>query len=140
MSFTEFLKKLLINYFIIVTGITVAIAIIGLSFYPKERLPYNAFFSPLIFGAVATLPAVVMYSKKELTFKQMLIRRILHFIILEISQLGIGYITGLIKSFDMVLMLSSSVLAVYLFRIIIGLIIDSRTAIDINNGLKRIQE
>lgn len=139
MSFTEFSKKLLTNYFIIVTGITVAIAVLGMSFYPKANLPYDAFFSPLILGAAATLPSYVLYSKKELSFKLMLFRRVLHFILLVITQLGIAYLSGLLKSIQLTIMLFLSVLVVYLFTSAIGWIIDSKTAVDINEGLKRLK-
>jgi Ca2+/Na+ antiporter len=114
MSFTEFTQKILRNYFIIVTGIIVVIALLGSSFYPEDSLRYNAFFSPLIYGAVAVLPSFVLYSKKELTFKQMLFRRILHFGLLEMSQLSIAYLVGVMNNFIMV-MLFLSVFAVYLF-------------------------
>lgn len=140
MSFTEFSKKLLMNYFIIVTGITVAIAMLGMNLYPEETLRYDAFFSPLIFGAVATLPYFVFYSRKELTFRQMLIRKILHFLLLEITQISLGYLSGLLKNLKMMVMLFVAVFAVYLFKLVINWLMDSKTAMDINEGLKRIQE
>ncbi len=81
----------------------------------------------------------VLYSKKELTFKQMLFRRILHFVLLEMSQLTIGYLLAAMNSVIMI-MLFLSVFSVYLFTMVIGWIIDSKTAVDINRGLKRIQD
>lgn len=140
MSFIEFSKKMLMRFFIIVTGINVAIAVLGLSFYPKQRLYYDAFFSPIIFGAAAVLPAYVLYSKKELTFRQMLIRRIIHFVLLEMLQIGIAYLTGYMNSFRNIAMLFLAVLAVYLFTSLIAWTIDSRTAVEINKGLQRLQK
>lgn len=128
------------NYFIIVTGVTIVIAVLGMNFSPDMKLGYDAYLSPLIFGVIASLPTYVFYSKKELTFRQMLFRRILHFILLEILLLGFGYFTGILESVGITIMFSLSIFAVYLFKIVIGWILDSKTAGDINVGLKRIQE
>jgi hypothetical protein len=139
MSLKEFAKKNLMNYFIIVTGITVAIAVLGMNFDPDAQFGYEAFFSPIIFGTIAVLPSFVLYSKKELSFRQMLFRRILHFIVLEIILLAFGFISGLLKGIDVTLTFAVSVFAVYLFTIVISWIIDSKTAAEINKGLKKIQ-
>ena len=35
-------------------------------------------FSPVIIGFISVLPSIVMYSKKELTLRQLVIRKVLH--------------------------------------------------------------
>jgi hypothetical protein len=139
MSFVEFAKRNLMSYFIIVTGITVAIAVLGMNFDPGASLGYEAFFSPLIFGAVAVLPSLALYSKKELTFKQMLFRRILHFLLLELGLLGFGSISGIFDGTEVIISFAISVFVVYLFTNVIQWLIDSKTAVDINKGLKKMQ-
>jgi hypothetical protein len=139
MSFIEFGKKNLMSYFIIVTGITVAIAVLGLKLDPEASFGYEAYFSPLIFGAVAVLPSFVLYSRRELTFRQMLFRRILHFAALELLLLSFGYGFGLFDKTDTAVSFAVSVFAVYLFTNLIQYIIDSKTAGKINEGLKKLQ-
>jgi len=139
MGFIDFVKKNLMNYFIIVTGITIAIAILGLNYDPEATLGYEAYFSPIIIGVVAVLPSFVLYSNKELTFKQMLFRRIMHFVVLELTLLGFGYLSGLFDSIDVALPFALSVFIVYLVTNVIKWVIDSKTAVEINKGLKRIQ-
>lgn len=139
MSLIDFSKKILMRFFIIVTGINVAIAVLGISFYPQQCLNYDAFFSPLIFAAAAVLPSYILYSKKELTFRQMLIRRILYFVLLEMVQLAIGALTGYLNNFHIIAMLFLAVLGVYLFTSALSWVIDSKTAVDINKGLKKLQ-
>lgn len=140
MSFIEFIKKNLISYFIIVTAVTVVIAILGMVFDPDTVFGYEAYFSPLIFGAIAVLPSFVLYSRRELSFQQMLFRRIMHFLVLETCLLGFGWLAGLITSMEVGLSLATSVFLVYLFTNLVHYIIDNKTAGDINKGLKRIQE
>lgn len=139
MEFHEYLKKTLMNYFIIVTGITVAMATLGLIYEPEVTFGYEAYFSPLIFGAIAVLPSFLLYSKRDLTMKQMLVRRILHFTVLELVLLGFGYITNLFQELEVALSFALSVLMVYLFTSMASWLIDTRTAVEINKGLKRLQ-
>jgi hypothetical protein len=140
MSFIEFMKRNLMIYFIVVTGITVAIAILGLNYDSGTTFGYEAYFSPIIFGAVAVLPSFALYSKKELTFRQMFVRRMLHFIVLELTLLGFGFWAGLFSSIDVAAPFALSVFVIYLFTYVIQWIIDSKTAGEINKGLKRLQE
>ena len=140
MSFLEFSKKTLMNFFVIVTGVTLAIAVLGLNFQAEEQFGYEAYFSPIIIGAIATLPSFVLYSKKELPIKQMLLRKILHFIVLLLAMVGFGKAAGLLTNTELTAMFLLSVIAVYAFTTVINWIVDSKTAQEINEGLKKLQE
>lgn len=139
MSFTEFCKKNLMIYFISVTGITIATAVLGLNFEPDARFGYEAFLSPLIFGVVAVLPSFALYSRKELTLRQMLVRRVFHFVLLELTLLVFGFSAGILDGVDVAFSFAFSVLAVYLFTNVLQYILDSKTAGKINEGLKKLQ-
>ncbi len=140
MSLKEYIRKTLMDYFIIVTGITVAIAVLGTNYDREATLGYEAYFSPLIFGAIAVAPSLVMYSKRELTLKQMLFRRVLHFILLVTALLSFGFLSGLFRDNKAAVPFALSVFVVYLFTNMIRWMIDSRTADEINEGLKRIHQ
>lgn len=140
MNFRDYIKRQLHGFFILVTGISVAIALLGMNYYPNQILRYDSYFSPLLFAAAGTLPSLIFYSRKELSFRQMLFRKVLHFILLEFIQLAIGYATGLIADFGMAVALSLTVFFVYLFKTLIDWLLDSKTAANINSGLKRLQE
>jgi hypothetical protein len=126
-------------YFISVTGITIAIAVLGLNFDPDARFGYEAFLSPLIFGVVAVLPSFALYSRKELTLRQMLVRRIFHFVLLELILLVFGFGTGILDGTEVAISFAFSVMAVYLFTNVLQYILDSKTAGKINEGLKKLQ-
>ena len=134
------MKKNLRDYFIIVTGINVAMAILGLNFEVNKTIGYEAFFSPLIIGAVAVLPSIVMYSAKELSLKQMLLRRGLHLVVLEITLTGFGYLAGFFTDNTILFPFILIVLLVYVFTLVFNWILDSRTAKEINRGLKLLKE
>lgn len=140
MSLVSFIKKNLMDYFIIVTGINVAIAILGMNFDPDTVFGYQAFFSPLIIGAVAVFPSVVMYSRRELSFRSMLIRRALHLVVLEITLIAFGYFSGLFTEWSIIAPFAVGVILVYAFTLFARYLIDSKTAVEINKGLRRMQE
>lgn len=139
MSFKDFLRKILMNFFIIVSCVNLAIGILGVNYDSNAALGYEAFFSPIIFGLIATIPSIIQYSPRELTLNQMLFRRVVHFIILEVLLIGFACGSGIIRGTAMVISFSVSVFLVYLVTTIIRWIIDSNTANEINKGLKKLQ-
>lgn len=134
------IKKLLLSYFLVVTCITAAIGIIGSIFSPDTTFGYQAFLSPFLFGLVAVIPALATYSKRELSAKQMFLRLIIHFLLLEIMILMSAYLAGLVTSISIALSLALSVLIVDLTVHLILWLNDKRTASELNTALKNIQQ
>ena len=99
----------MMSFFISVTLITFAMAIVGLIFEPHTTFGYEAFFSPLIFGAIASFPMMVFYSNKDQSIKEVLLRSLLHFLLLEILILSNLYIFGILTSLSMALSLALTI-------------------------------
>ncbi len=59
----------------IVTLINIAMFILGSIFRPDQRFGYEVLIAPLIYGVLSLIPYIIMYSKKELTIKQLYIRQ-----------------------------------------------------------------
>ena len=83
MNKKDFLKKILMSFFIIVTFVNVAMFILGMLYDDRNRFGYEAFLFPIVYGILGILPMAVLYSKKELTVKQMLFRKVIQLILLE---------------------------------------------------------
>ena len=83
MSKTEHLKIVLISYFIIVTLVNAAMGIMGLCFEREQTFSYEAYFMPLIYGFLGIIPLIFTYTKKELTLKQMIFRKVFRLLFLE---------------------------------------------------------
>ena len=136
---TFFVKKVMMSFFVSITCISAAMAIIGMSFEPDARFGYEAFLSPLIFGALASLPILVKYSKRELSFQQTAIRNVIHFLLLEAAILSILYILGLLTSVPMAVSLGISIFVIDLTVTLVLWINDNRTAKEFNSALKKLQ-
>ena len=72
---TGHIKEIAGSYFISVTLINIAICVTGLMFRPEQTFGYDAFLLPLIFGLLTVIPTLIMYTEKELTVRQLLLRK-----------------------------------------------------------------
>lgn len=136
---TFFIKSVMMSFFVSVSCITLAMALTGIIFEPETRLGYEAFFSPLIFGAIASLPLLVKYSRRELSLKQTMVRNVLHFLLLEIVILATLYLSDILTSISMTVSLGFSVLLINLTVHLILWVHDRRTARQFNDALKQLQ-
>ncbi len=139
MSFRAFLKRCLLEYFIITTCVTAAMATLGLTLDPTARFGYEAFFSPLIFGLVSLIPSLVTYSPKELPLRETLIRKALHFTVLEATLIAFGFWTKLLHGLADASGFALSILIVDLAVNLIGWWLGSKEAGEINELLKSFQ-
>lgn len=126
------------RFFIIVTFVSVLIGLLGLIYEPDRQLGYEAFFSPIIFGVIGVFPTVVTFSRRELTLKQMIVRKVLQLIVLEGMVLSFGYVMGIMKA-NMMLSITLSVLVVFLMVHFITWTIDCKKAAKLNEDLKAFQ-
>lgn len=139
MSMKAFLKRCLMEYFIITTCVTAAIGILGLSVDPMAKLGYEAYFSPHIFGLVSLIPSFVTYSRKELSFRQTLMRKVLHVIVLEAMLIAFGFWAGILHGVADASFFGLTVSIVYLVVNLISWQIDKKDASEINKTLKSLQ-
>ena len=137
MSFRTYLvKKVMMSFFVSVACICAAMALIGLSYESEARFGYEAFLSPLLFGAAASLPLLVKYSRKELSLKQAIIRNIIHFILLEVLLISLLFAAGLITDVSMAVSLGFTIFVIDITVYLVLWISDTRTARAFNKALQ----
>lgn len=139
MSFKDFLKRCLMQYCIITTCVTAAIAVLGQSLDPSAKFGYEAYFSPLIFGLISLVPSFAVYSRKELSFRQALMRKLLHFFLLEAMLVGFGLWSGILVNAVDACFFGLTVFIVYVVVNLIEWQIDKKDAKEINKTLKSLQ-
>ncbi|MDD3930676.1 MAG: DUF3021 family protein [Clostridiaceae bacterium] len=141
MSFRTYLvKKVMMSFFVSVACICAAMALIGLSYESGAHFGYEAFLSPLLFGAAASLPLLVKYSRKELSLKQAIIRNIIHFILLEVLLLSLLFAAGLINDISMAVSLGFAIFVIDITVYLVLWISDARTARAFNKALQKMQK
>ena len=137
----EHLRTQLGSFFICVTLINAAMFILGRMLEPNLQFGYEAFAYPLIYGAIGSIPGLVMYSKKELTVKQTLIREFIQ--MLMVVAIIIGFMFGRFKNIPDLLPqligVSLSVMIIYVLVHVFGWLIDLKTANNMTEDLKKFQ-
>lgn len=139
MSIRAFLKRCMQRFFIITTCATVVIGILGLCLHPADRLGYDAFFSPLIFGALSLIPSFVTYSRKELSLRQTVVRKVIYILLLEGLLIGVQFWAGILHGPGDVAVLALAVLLVYFAVNWLSWLLDRKEAEAINTTLKAYQ-
>ena len=139
MSFRAFLKQCIMRFFIITTCVTAATALLGDLFMPGKTFGFSAFYSPLIAGLLGSLPAFVLYSKKELNLKQTIIRQLINLFLLIILLTTFAWLNENISDIYGTLLFIVMVLVVYLVVTVATLWLENKDAKEINDGLKKLQ-
>ena len=126
----ELIRDMINTYFMLTTMILAVMTLLGTYFMPEVRFGYEQFEIPLIYAAWGTLPNIVMYAKKELTMKQMLIRKIIQLILVEIIIISVALPPGILESGNSALVISLiiCVFVIYILTHIIEWYQDSVTA------------
>lgn len=127
------------EYFIITTCVTAGIAVLGQSLDPTARFGYEAYFSPLIFGLISLVPSFVTYSRRELSLRQALVRKVLHFIILEAMLVAFGFWMGILHELSEASFFALEVFVVYIAVNLISWMLDKKEASALNRTLKSLQ-
>ncbi|MCM1105082.1 MAG: hypothetical protein NC409_13370 [Clostridium sp.] len=122
MSLKEILYRSLMIYFILVTCITAGMAILGSVFDPGAKFGYSAFVSPFIFAALGIIPNLLMYSSKELSDRQIILRKIIQFAVIEAEVAGVCIISPIIHTEKAGVMISIMISVLVIF-ILVHLII-----------------
>lgn len=142
MSFKEHLKSVLLSYFVIVTLVDFAIFILGSIFRPDEQFGYEAFLSPLLYGAIALVPMLLIYSRRELTLKQQIIREVFKLIAIEAALLIFGFGLENLSSdnFWIIISFVGAVIVIFFMVHFIEWLLDVRVAKQLNSNLKDFQK
>lgn len=126
----ELIRDMINTYFMLATMILGVMAVLGTYFMPEIRFGYDQFGIPLIYAAWGTLPNIVMYAKKELTMKQMLVRKIIQIILVEVIVISVALPTEILEggNNELVISLAGSVFVIYALTHAIAWYQDSVTA------------
>ena len=137
----EHLQTQLAGFFISVTLINAAMFVLGLMLQPDLKFGYEAFAYPLLYGIIGSIPGLVMYSKKELTVKQTLIREFIQMML--IVALIIGFMFGRFNitsvHLPQIIGVSISVMIIYVLVHVFAWLMDLKTANKMTEDLKVFQ-
>ena len=141
MELKRFLVNKLILFFMLSTLITVAVSLIGSVFDGNARFGYEALLTPIKYAALCLLPTLATWSRRELSPKQLLLRKALMLVLLEAVILFIAFTSPAIdtESLQVVLTLAGSVLVIFVLANLFLWLKDSAEAKQMNRDLAKFQ-
>lgn len=140
MKYKRKLFDMLITFCVCTTCITLLEGIMGVLFFPNMKVDYGAFFSPPIFGALSVLFGCVTESSKELSVRQVLIRRVIHLLLIEAMVFGLNYLAGVVLPPVVSIAIALGIAIVFVVVYAITLFNESKSATDFNLKLKEYQK
>ena len=142
MELKRFLIDMLILFFMLSTLITIAVSVSGSIFDAEASFGYGAMLAPLEYAAMCTLPMLVMWSKRELTPKEVLIRKAIMLVLVEAVIMICAFTSSVIDTGrpSIVFTLIGIVFVIFVLSNIFGWLKDSVTARGMNRDLERFQK
>ena len=138
MSFREyFMKKIIPNYFMIVTSITIGMAVTGILFYGNRDIGIMTLFVPPVFGALGCLPLLMDFAflKVKSSGLGLVLYNAIELVLLETVILTAAYFLGMINSILTALITAVIVFAIFTAVGAIMYIQDKKFCDDLNDAL-----
>ena len=139
-------KELLIHalrvYTLLVTLITILLIILGKLLDRDRVFSYEAFLSPLIYALIGTAATVVTRSDKELSIRDLIIRKAISLLLIECAIIFIALNADTIPTEKSWVIpgLALGILVVFVLTHVILYFIDRKEAEKLNTDLARYQE
>lgn len=140
MKLADYIKRLVRNYFIIFAIIVICITVLRQIFSPHEYFELKDIFIYMICALAADLPGLIFYSPKEIPEKQMRIRVIIHFVVLEAALLTLANVMGWVTGILSTVLLAFQITVIYGLASFLSLRDDRKTAHRINEKLKAMKD
>ena len=138
----ERLREMISSFFISVTLINIAILVLGLVFRPEQKFGYEVFVYPLIYGLIGVIPTLVINVNRELTVKQVVIRKAIEMVLIIVLLLAFifGGLPADRANITAAAGVAVSVVIIYVLVTLISWLLDVRTAGKMTEDLLRFQE
>lgn len=135
------LKRMISDYILIQAEIALSFGIVGSIFAKDVSISFSYFLLPAIIGLLCIIPCIITYVKEDLTVKQIMIQRIVEWIVLEIAFIWIVYkMVGDVPGKLGYVAIFFSILFFDIATYAISYFLEKREADDINKKLAQIRD
>jgi hypothetical protein len=140
MKLADYIKKLIRDYLIIFAIIVIFITVLRQIFSPNEYFELKNIFIYMICALAGDLPSLIFYSPKEIPEKEMRLRMIIHFVILEVVILTLANYMGWVAGIPGTIVLAFQIAVIYVLVGFLSWRDDRKTAHKINEKLKAMKD
>ncbi|WBW95841.1 DUF3021 domain-containing protein [Oceanirhabdus sp. W0125-5] len=139
MKLKEYIKKFISDNLIIFAIIVICITILRQIFAPDEYFELKDIFNYMICSFVGNLPSIILYSSKELSEKELRLRIIIHFVVLEVVLLSFTNVFGFISGIKETILFAFQIAVIYVLVRFLSWMDDRKSADKINEKLKTLK-
>lgn len=93
--------------------ISINTAIVGQHLEPNACLTYRSMWGPVIMAFLCMLPSLLLHSKKDLSIRQIMLRRVIQVLMIEGIVLGFLYLVVPMRDIKAAFVVAASVVIVY---------------------------
>lgn len=140
MKLIDYIKNLIKDYFIIFAIIVIFITILRQIFSPNEYFELKDIYIYMICALAGDLPSLIFYSPKEISEKEMRLRRIIHFMVLETILLTLANVTGWVNGILNTIIFALQIAIIYGLVRFLSWRDDKKAALRINEKLKAMKD
>ena len=142
MSIKEYGKSMLQDFFVITTFVNIVMFVLGSIYRSEVTFSYEILLLPPLYGFLGTIPSWILYSKKELSTRQIMVRKILQVLVLELILILVifGGENLCKENISVITALAISVFLVYVLVNIVSWLLDVRTAKAVMKELSEYQK
>lgn len=140
MKFTDFIKRFIRNYFIIFSIIVIFLTVLRQILLPNTYITISDMYTYMICALAADLSSIILYSPKVIPEREMRIRIILQFIVLEAILLVLANAMGWINGIENTISLAIEIAMIYGILRVALLVNDKKSAQSINEKLKAMKD
>lgn len=135
MKSKNILSDMVMAFFVSTTLITIGSGIIGSIFLKEVTFGYSVFLSPPLIGLLSSFLSIISYSKKELSTAQIMVRRVIHLLIIEMMVFGLNYFAGVVFDLWFAVILAAFIMLIFISVYAIIWLNDKRIAKAFNEEL-----
>lgn len=140
MKLTDFIRKLITNYFIIFASIVILLTLMRQIFLPGSYFTVKDMYIYMVCALAADLSSILLYSPVKISEKEMRVRIILHFIALEATLLILANAMGWIGGLSQTIALAVQIAVIYVLLRAVLWTNDRKSADRINEKLKAVKD
>lgn len=136
MKLTDYIKKLIRDYFVIFAIVVICITVLRQIFSPDEYFELKDIFIYMICALAGDLPSLIFYSPKEISEKEMRLRLIIHFVVLEAVLLTLANVMGWVTGILNTILFAFQIAVIYVLLRFLSWMDDRKVAYRINEKLR----
>ncbi|MEH7416567.1 DUF3021 family protein [Neobacillus drentensis] len=140
MKMSEFIQKMMKDCLIIFASIIIIITILRQIYYPNMVFDLKSIYIIMGFSLISSLVGFILYSPNDISEKNMQIRRVIHFITLEILLIALGSVFGIVNRAEDVIIFSLEIAVIYILVRLLSWKHDKKEAQKINDKLKALKK